>query len=521
MTEARLGAAEIFLCPDCGHETVEAVPRCPACGRWHQGDLETKTSDRALYTGSSHQKAVSAATAPEKEVSHIPTSVAEFDQVLGGGVYRGSAVLVAGPPGVGKSSLLMFIAARVAASHGPVVYLSAEESLYQAAARAKRIGADHEDLYILANGHIEAGFSEAARLEAALVVVDSLQLAQTSYVDSPPGSALQVREVASRVVEMAKKTGTPYLVTGQVVKTGEFAGPMSIPHIFDVFLRLDPNTLPGFVLLRSEKNRFGSVLGVGSFRMTPKGMIEAPHPSKEILSTGATGIVAVSLEGTKPIAAMIQALSIGRSDSGAPTLGYPKDRLAMIRIACHSNAGVEIPKSTVIDVLGGYKITDPAADLAVAIAACFAKEEKPLPSGWAAIGEIDLSGRVLPPRDLFRRVSEIEAVEIPRVVIPFQASEDLPQRGVPSSPGIRRVRVKTIKKPSSLSASSGRGRPPDPQTPGPADARERTGRPREGNGEKDFSAAVAPPLVAPHAARAARHDPTKRGRPRQDDEAPL
>ena len=420
---------EIYSCPACGHESDEPVSRCPACGRWHEGDLESRSEEDLEYAevGRHGEPAVSAERAVAGEIQQVArfsSGMGELDRVLGGGIHAGSCILVAGPPGVGKSSLLMKAASLVAATHGPVLYLSAEESLYQAAERAQRIGAAHPDLFILADSVVEAAFAEARRLSAALVVVDSLQLVRTSFLEAPPGGASQVKEVSMRMVDVAKRTGTPFLVSGQIVKSGEFAGPMSVPHLFDAFLRLDPVTLPGFLLLRSEKNRFGSTAEVGVLKLTPRGIAEAPHPSSEILARG-VGIVAVVLEGTRPIATPVQAVFLQRADLSASSVGYPRERLHLIR-AILDGEGVHVPKTLAVDIVGGYRVTDPAADLAVVLAAAFASSARPLPTGWGAIGEVDLAGRVLPPREFVGRFQEALAVEVPDVLVPRTGSDSLP-----------------------------------------------------------------------------------------------
>jgi DNA repair protein RadA/Sms len=416
----------IFTCPSCAHQQADYFPRCPACGKWIEPDeAAVEEIDQQMHTVAPRTPATPATETQIEDPPRIPTGFDEADRVLGGGICEGSALLFTGAPGVGKSTLLMQLAARVATIHGPVLYVSAEESLPQAAARAKRIDARHADLYILADNGLEEAVHELRALHAALLIVDSLQLVRTKYCDNPPGSAAQVKEVSARLTELAKKSGTPILVAGQIIKSGKFAGPMSVPHLYDGVFHLDEMTLPGFVLLRVEKNRFGSKAEVGSFRMTARGVEEVPSPSAEILKGGGKGIIAVAMEGTKPIATEIQVGFLQRGDLSEAVVGYPKERLRLIQTIL-DGYGIEVPNTIALDVLGGYKISDSAADLAVAIATVHAVKSTPMPRGWGAIGEVALDGRLLPPQEFVSRYRELEVLGIENCIVPHCGSDSLP-----------------------------------------------------------------------------------------------
>lgn len=416
----------IFSCPSCGHQETERFPRCPACERWlEDGELVVENAEQAdTYGTAPVHPACSASGDDVEEAPRIATGVAEFDRVLGGGIPRSSVLLFTGPPGVGKSTLLMMVAARVAETKGPVLLVSAEESERQARARARRIGAAQADLFILADNGLEEAVSEMKRLEAAIVVIDSLQLMKTQYSENAPGSAVQVKEVSAKLTEIAKKRGVPILVSGQIVKSGKFAGPMSVPHMYDGVFRLDEVTLPGFVLLRVEKYRFGSKTEVGSFKMTALGLEGVASPSSEILKGGGKGIITVAMEGTKPIATELQIGFINRGDLSAAILGYPKERLRLIQTIL-DRCGIQVPSTLALDVLGGYRISDSAADLAVAVAAAYAVKTALIPKGWAAIGEVALDGRLLPPHDFAERVRELQILGVENVILPFIGSESL------------------------------------------------------------------------------------------------
>ena len=435
----------IYTCPACAHQQAEFFPRCPACGKWLEPDeIGVEDAEQHMFTVAPRTPALSSTESQVDDPPRIPSGFEEIDRVLGGppqagGICEGSALLFTGAPGVGKSTMLMQMAARVAAQRGPVLYVSAEESLPQAAARAKRIGAQHTDLFILADNGLEEAIHEMKALKAVILVVDSLQLMRTKYCDNPPGSANQVKEVSSRIVELAKKSGTPILVAGQIIKSGKFAGPMSVPHLYDGVFYLDEMTLPGFVLLRVEKHRFGSKVEVGSFRMTAHGMEEVACPSAEILKGGGKGIIAVAMEGTKPIATEIQVGFLQRGDLSEAVVGYPKERLRLIQTIL-DNYGIEVPNTIALSVLGGYKISDSAADLAVAIATVHAVKSISMPKGWGAIGEVALDGRLLPPHECVSRYRELEVLGIENVIVPYVGSDALPP-----SKKIKTYRAKTLR----------------------------------------------------------------------------
>ncbi|MEK8022876.1 MAG: AAA family ATPase, partial [Candidatus Hydrogenedentota bacterium] len=298
----------IYSCPSCGHQESEYFPRCPACGKWlDPSEIRVEESEQTMHRVAPRMPALSVSDADVKDPPRISTCYPEVDRVLGGppeagGICEGSAVIFTGAPGVGKSTMLMQIASRIAEKHGPVLYVSAEESLPQAAARSKRIDARDPKLFILADKGFEETVHEMYALKAVIVIIDSLQRMRTKSCNNEPGSPAQVKEVSAKIVELAKMSGIPFLVAGQIVKTGEFAGPMSVPHLYDAVFHLDEMTLPGFILLRVEKNRFGSKEEVGSFRMTSHGIEEVASPGAEILKGGGKGIIAVAMEGTKPIA---------------------------------------------------------------------------------------------------------------------------------------------------------------------------------------------------------------------------
>jgi DNA repair protein RadA/Sms len=467
----------IYTCPSCGHQSPKYFPRCPACAKWLDPDqVAMEENDTDLVATDPEHPAQPATESELEEPPRIKSGLNEIDRVLGGGVSKGSALLFTGAPGVGKSTLLMQVAAMIAAKHGPVLYVSAEESLPQAAARAKRINAAHADLFILSDNGLEETVAEMNRLNCAVVVIDSLQLMRTRYSDTAPGTAVQVKEVSARLTELAKKRGVPILVAGQIIKTGKFAGPMSVPHLYDGVFHLDENTLPGFILLRVEKNRFGSKAEVGSLRMTAHGIEEVPSPSAELLKGGGKGIIAVAMEGTKPIATEIQVGFLQRADLSEAIVGYPKDRLRLIQTIL-AGYGIEIPSSMALDVLGGYKIADPAADLAVAIASIFAAKATPIPKCWAAIGEVALDGRLIPPKDFIERYREVEILGIEHIIVPHIGSDSLPP-----SQRVQTFRARTLREALKIVGAEIDEKHAQP------------GRPKETRETKAVSAAPAPQI---------------------------
>lgn len=427
----------LYTCPHCKTRTTEPTARCAACGRWIEA-APGEARDAALFARPPRDPAEAAAGIGVEEADRIPTGIGEFDRVLGGpgsggGLVRGGAYLFAGLPGRGKTSLMLQVASALARALGPVLYLSAELSKPKVAAIARRVGALDPNLYVLADTGLEEALAEIARLEVAAVVVDYIQKVRTSYVENAPGTVPQLREVSARLVDdVAHAKRVTVLAIGELEETGAIAGPMALQYMYDALIRFDDETLPGFVLLRVEKNRYGPRTEIGCFAMTDHGLEEVADPSRRLLGDRLSGTehpgvgcLLVAMEGTRPIATEVQVVFIERSGLSPAVVGYPRGRLQNIRYAL-DRLGFKIPPAIALSVLGGYRVADPAADLAVALVLAAASVGKPVPAETAAIGEVDLTGRVLPAPRLAERLGECDALGVPTAIVPATGRETLP-----------------------------------------------------------------------------------------------
>jgi DNA repair protein RadA/Sms len=434
----------LYACPHCRTKHAAPVSRCPACGRW----IGPVNAGPDALVGGAGAGADEIGRTPPRDpagpiaeiapdaLDRIETGIDEFDRVVGGGLVRGGAYLVAGLPGRGKTTLCLQVAAALARALGPVLYLSAGLPKPKIAALATRIDALDPNLYVLAADGIEEAAHELVRLEAAALVVDYIQKVRTAAVEASPGSVPQVREVSVRLVDgVARAKRITVIAVGEIDDSGAIAGPAHLRYLYDAILRLDDETLPGYLLLRAEKNAYGPAAEIGVFRLTPRGLVEVPNPSAEILKTRrGTGCLFVAMEGARAIATEAQVVLLERTGLGPAIVGYPRGRLQVIRYAL-DRFGVRVPASIALNVLGGYKVADPAADLAVAIVLASSVTGRPASPDLAAIGEVDLAGRVLPVPNLATRLRECEAIGIPRVLV--AAAEDLP----PTTRDLRPVRT--------------------------------------------------------------------------------
>jgi DNA repair protein RadA/Sms len=418
-----------FECTACGQTSQKWLGRCPTCGGWNTFEATPEKTrsdgrtDRAGTTG------ISLAQADLEDSPRLTTGLAGVDRVLGGGLVPGSVVLLAGEPGVGKSTLLLQIAARMS-SRGMVLYVSAEESARQVALRARRLGCDVPGVLLLAESVVEAAIEESRRRSPSLVIVDSVQTMLSERVPAVPGSVTQVREVASLLFELAKRGGPPVLLAGHVTKEGLVAGPKTLEHLVDAVLEFSGAASQAHRVLRSTKNRFGPTLELALFAMGDAGLTEVANPSAVLLAdrtAGAAGsAVAVVIEGTTPLLVEVQAL-VSHSFLTNPrrvAQGVDAGRLALLLAVLEKRAGMRLADRDVfVNVVGGVTVDEPALDVAVAAALLSAGADRPLPGDAAFFGEVGLLGEVRGVSRAAERIREAAALGFARCALPAAASE--------------------------------------------------------------------------------------------------
>ncbi|MFT5589139.1 MAG: DNA repair protein RadA/Sms [Bradyrhizobium sp.] len=399
-----------FTCSDCGGVSNKWTGQCPSCGQWNTL-VETQIEGGGINRLSQQAAPVSLAqTAPvlsladieAVEVPRFGTGIEEFDRVLGGGLVPGGVVLIGGDPGIGKSTLLLQALANLSRSK-KVLYVSGEESGAQIALRAKRLAVDAKDLQLQAEIQLEKILYTLAEHKPDVAVIDSIQTVYSDALSSAPGSVAQVRECAAQLTRTAKQTGVTIIMVGHVTKEGALAGPRVLEHIVDTVLYFEGDTHSSFRLVRAVKNRFGAVNELGVFAMTEKGLKGVSNPSALFLSQHDNQVpgscVMVTQEGTRPLLVEIQALV---DTSHAPnarrlSVGLDQNRLAMLLAVLHRHAGVAaFDQDVFINAVGGVKITEPAADLAVMLAIQSSLRNKPLPRGLVVFGEVGLAGEIRP-----------------------------------------------------------------------------------------------------------------------------
>jgi DNA repair protein RadA/Sms len=415
----------IFVCQNCGRESLKWLGRCPNCQEWNTF-VETVVSTAA-------PPGISALGNPPRELSQVsvdssdrlPLPLNEVNRVLGGGVVAGSLVLIGGEPGIGKSTLLLQISALVAQAGGKVAYVSGEETLSQIRLRAERLGVSGEGLYLLAETDLGAILGHLEQLAPSLVVIDSIQAVYSPELESAAGSIGQVRECTLRLMHWAKPRAVPVFVAGHVTKDGAIAGPRVLEHIVDVVLYLEGEPFSAYRLLRGVKNRFGSTNEVGVFEMKQEGLVEVVNPSKAFLSQRwgeAIGSAVVpTLEGSRPLLVEIQALTTPTA-FGLPRRtanGVDFGRLLLITAVLTKRAGLRLGNQDIIaNVTGGLKVEEPAADLGIALAIASSAKDTAVDPRLAVVGEVGLSGELRAVSQLERRVAEAARLGFKRCLVP-------------------------------------------------------------------------------------------------------
>jgi len=421
----------IYICTECGGSAPRWLGKCPSCGAWNtlvESIEEGASKNRFGSSGNGRGLVASqpVATLAEIEASDVerqPTGIDELDRVLGGGIVAGGVVLIGGDPGIGKSTLLLQ-ALDSLSRNMKTLYVTGEESGAQVALRSRRLGLNGSQVRVLAEIQLEKIAATIETERPAICVIDSIQTAYSDQLSSAPGSVAQVRECAAQLTRIAKSSGTTIVLVGHVTKEGALAGPRVLEHIVDTVLYFEGDTHSSFRLVRAIKNRFGAVNEIGVFAMTEKGLKGVANPSAIFLSTHgdpvAGSCVLVTLEGTRPLLVEIQALV----DSGGPSprrlsVGIERDRLAMMLAVLHRHAGIAaFDQDVFVNAVGGVRISEPAADLAVMLAIQSSLRGKPLPRGFIAFGEVGLAGEVRPAPRGQERLREAAKLGFSIAVVP-------------------------------------------------------------------------------------------------------
>lgn len=417
-----------YVCSDCGGISPKWQGKCPSCNAWNTL-IESVAQTAAATKNRFAALAKTAEVAVLGEIDAVdfartPTGHEELDRVLGGGMVEGGVVLIGGDPGIGKSTLLLQALDSLQRSGQSTLYVTGEESGAQVALRARRLGLDGSQVKVLAEIGLEKILSTLESMQPDIAVIDSIQTVYSEQLTSAPGSVAQVRECAAHLTRTAKASGVSVVLVGHVTKEGALAGPRVLEHMVDTVLYFEGDTHSSFRLVRAIKNRFGAVNEIGVFAMTEKGLKGVSNPSAIFLSQHAEPVpgscVMVTLEGTRPMLVEIQALV----DSGGPSprrlsVGLDKDRLAMLLAVLHRHAGVAcMDQDVFVNAVGGVRISEPAADLAVLLAITSSLRGKALPKGFFAFGEIGLAGEVRPAPRGQERLKEAAKLGFSVAVVP-------------------------------------------------------------------------------------------------------
>ncbi len=421
-----------YVCTNCGYQSPKGFGRCPNCGEFNTMKESVEEVASTKTTRVTRQPPGTLRTAPQRlsEISadvgeRLFVPVEEFNRVLGGGIVPGSIILLGGEPGVGKSSLLLQVCGLIADNVGTVLYVSGEESARQIKMRADRFDVKSEDLFLFAETNLANIFEYVQQLNPTVLVIDSIQTVYTEESESSPGSVSQVRECASRLQHLAKSSGVSVFLVGHVTKEGSIAGPRVLEHIVDTVLYLEGDPFQSYRLLRSVKNRFGATNEVGVFEMAGDGMTEVPNPSEAFLAErviNAPGSsIAVTMEGTRPLLIEVQALTSPTS-FGNPRRtpnGVDINRLLLISAVLTKRIGLKLHEQDIfINVIGGMKVSEPATDLAMAIAIASSYVDKAVPADLVIIGEVGLSGELRAIGQLPARLNEAAKLGFKRALVP-------------------------------------------------------------------------------------------------------
>ena len=453
---------QIFICSSCGYKTVKWYGKCPSCGAWNtmeEGEPETESEDTRKikrFAPETESEVVSFEDMELPTYIRQATGMGELDRVLGGGLVQGSAVLLAGEPGIGKSTLLLQISAALSQGTADistgeiferkVLYVSGEESQGQLKLRAKRLGIHSRNLYVLTETNVARILRQTEKLKPDVMIIDSIQTMYNEAVSAAPGSVSQVRESTGVLLRLAKGLGISIFIVGHVTKEGTVAGPRVLEHMVDTVLYFEGDRHASYRILRGVKNRFGSTDEIGVFEMRQEGLTEVLNPSEFMLNgrpAGASGsVVSCSMEGTRPMLTEIQAL-VCHSNFGIPrrqTTGTDFNRVNLLMAVLEKRLGMQIGGcDAYVNLAGGIRITEPAIDLGIVMAIMSSFKNSPVPEGVVAFGEVGLSGEVRAVSMAEQRVREAQKLGFTTCILPQVCLEKMPKIS-----GIRLVGVRSV-----------------------------------------------------------------------------
>ena len=438
-----------YVCQQCGYETARYMGKCPECGNW-----ETFVEEKVLPEQTPKNNRVVLDTIPPTPIKEIKvgseirvsTNISEFDRVLGGGLVQGSLVLIAGDPGIGKSTILLQSSGELCKQDKKVLYVSAEESASQIKLRADRLNISHDNLYIYPQTNFESIKYQIQNERPDIVVIDSIQAIYSTDVQSSAGSVSQIRECCNALMQIAKQENITIIVIGHVTKEGNIAGPKVLEHMVDTVIQFEGDKYKSYRILRAVKNRFGNTSEVGIFEMGEHGLTEVINPSelflKEYNQSQATGsVIIVTNEGTRPMLVEIQAL-VGTTPYPSPrrvTNGVDLSRVLQILAVLEKRVGMNLSKQDVyVNVIGGIDIQEPAADLGIALAVATCARDVVIDPHTAIVGEVGLSGEIRAVNNIEKRIREVQKLGFKKIIIPYSNKID------EQFEGIQIVRVKRI-----------------------------------------------------------------------------
>lgn len=423
----------VFICSNCGYESLKWSGKCPECGRWNSfEETELTPEDKPSAERRSRMEPMPLSGVEEVREVRISSGIGELDRVLGGGIFPASVVLIAGDPGIGKSTLLLQMAGQLVRNGTSVLYVSGEESLQQIKNRAARLGMEKLALPLLPETELENILHQIEKNQPEVVIIDSVQSIFSRNISGAPGNVGQLRECTSRLFRAAKENNRTLFLVGHITKEGNIAGPKLLEHTVDVVIYFEGDNLYQFRILRALKNRFGATHELGLFLMEKNGLREVENPSRLFLTSrgnGQTGSsVVCSFEGSRPILAEVQAL-VSRSNYGVPqrtVSGFDHRRLSLLLAILEKHCGLNFGYSDVfVKIAGGLRIDDPGIDLGIAMAVYSSLTETRLPEDSLYIGEIGLSGEVRPVNQLERRIQEGIKLGLRHIFIPAGNGEKI------------------------------------------------------------------------------------------------